>query len=191
LRDFVDNFRYDHPGVFRTVLAVLICTVLVFGFISLPQSPLMRAVGITAAQKKVMALYYAIFWQLRAETGQPDPDARFEVKYGSMAGLDSSGKLIVSVPSGDRFVQSTVNLADVKLTDLYGTASLIGHFRTEDAKFEIYGGNQAVVWIRNVPFNVKVIEAGFAIPDPNPPTNIVDAAFATYYWRMFNGTEKE
>jgi hypothetical protein len=36
-----------------------------------------------------------------------------------------------------------------------------------------------------------LIEAGYAIPDPNPPTNIVDIAFSTYYWRLFHGTKAE
>jgi len=57
----------------------------------------------------------------------------------------------------------------------------------ENARFDIYGQEQVVTWIRNTPLNVKLIEAGVAKPDPKPPTNIFDLAFATYYWGIAKG----
>lgn len=185
--DFIESMRYDHPVVFRGGLTAIIVTILIFVFMMLPASPLMRAIGVTAAQTKVSSLYYAGFWYLRAQTNQEGAEA-LQTTYGNIVGLDKEGSLVISVPVGDKFEQSKVLIADTKLTDLYGAAALVGQFRTEDAKFEIYENRQAVIWIRDVPFNVKLIEAGYAVPDPNPPTNIVDKAFATYYWRNFNGS---
>ncbi len=187
MKDFIESLRYDHPILFRTLISFFGILFALLVFVSLPPSPLLRALGIAAAQKKVSALYYAVFWQVRAATNRDGGVPALQTTYGNMAGLDTSGKLVISVPAGNKFVQSRVNIADTKLVDLFGAAALIGQLRTEDAKFDIYHDNQVVVWIRNVPLNVKLIEAGHAIPDPNPPTNIVDKAFSTYYWRIFNG----
>lgn len=187
MRDFFDTFRYEYPALFRTTIGMALTFALVVIFVAVPPSPLMRALGVTAGQKKVASLYYAGFWYVRASMNAEGINA-LQTTYGNLIGLDKSGQLIISVPSGGRFVESAVRIADTKLTDLYGAAALVGQLKSEDAKFEIYSDRQAVIWIRNVPFNVKLIEAGFAIPDPNPPTNIVDKAFATYYWRNFNGS---
>lgn len=185
--DFIESVRYDYPILFRSVVGIISLTVLVVVFMSLPATPLMRAIGVSTAQKKVSSLYYAGFWYVRASTNAEGLQA-LQITYGNIIGLDKDGSLVISVPVNGKFEQSKVLIADTKLTDLYGAAALVGQFRTEDAKFEIYEGRQAVIWIRDVPFNVKLIEAGYAVPDPNPPTNIVDKAFATYYWRNFNGS---
>lgn len=185
--EFIESLRYDRPVLFRSVVVGMSLVLLVIIFMSLPASPLMRAIGVTTAQKKVASLYYAGFWYVRASTNAEGVNA-LQTTYGNIIGLDKDGSLVISVPVNGKFEQSKVLIADAKLNDLYGAAALVGQFRTEDAKFEIYEGRQAVVWIRNVPFNVKLIEAGYAVPDPNPPTNIVDKAFATYYWRNFNGS---
>lgn len=191
MKEFFDNLRFDHPLIFRWSIGMLLMSLSFIFFMSLPPSPLLRAIGVDTVQKKIASLYYGVFWQIRAATYSSDDGMLLQTTYGSMTGLDQNGLLVISIPSGHEFMQSRVSIADVKITDLYGVAALIGGLRTEDAKFDIYPGNQVVIWIRNVPFNVKLIEAGFAVPDPNPPTSIVDKAFATYYWRIFNGSEHQ
>lgn len=188
MKEALDNFRYDRPKTFFALSGITLSIVAFTIFMSLPPSPLFRAIGVTDAQNKATALYYALFWQFRAATTDEGTAEKQQTIYGNMKGLDHTGELIVSVPSGDRFVLQKLYLADIKITDAYGTAALIGQLTTVDAKFDIYSNNQTVVWIKDVPFNVKVIESGFAVPDPNPPTNIVDIAFSTYYWRLFNGS---
>lgn len=187
LNSFFDNLRYDHPFIYRSLITVVVMACVLFLFFLIPPSPLMRVIGVTSLQERMSALYYATFWQVRAAAKGSDVVPVLNTTYGNMAGLDPEGKLVIAVPSGTRFVHSKVNIADIRLVDLFGAATLIGQLRTEDARFDIYHDNQVVVWIRNVPFNVKLIEAGFAIPEPNPPTSIVDKAFSAYYWRIFNG----
>jgi len=186
-----ETFRYDYPKLFHTLVVIAGLFLCYFVFMALPDTAFMRAIGVVGAQKRVTALQYATYWKVRASTGSPSDGAAPAVAYGNLAGLDRNGGLIVSVPSGASYVQRTVKLADIQITDLYGTAALIGQLRLEDARFDVYADNQVVVWIRGVPFNVKLIEAGYARPDPNPPTNIVDMAFATYYWAQFNGRSVE
>jgi hypothetical protein len=188
LRDFFENWRFDHPFLFRATIGISLTSAALVIFMSIPSSPLMAVLGVTAGQQKLAALYYTSFWHLRAATNQSAEAKLIKSIYGTMVGIDRTGQLVISTPVGDRFVQSTVHIADVSVTNLYGAADMIAGMRGEDAKFEYYPGDQVVVWVRGAPFNVKLIEAGHAKPDPNPPTNIVDKAFAIYYWRIFNGS---
>lgn len=189
--DWFDTFRYDYPKAFGWTVGVAGTLFVFTAFMSLPESPLLQATGVTGLQKRISALNHAVYWQVRASTNSAQQELKPVVVFGNILGIDAAKMLIISIPSGNQYVQTRVSVADTQITDLYGAAAMIGALRTENAKFEVYPGNQAVIWFRNVPFNVKLIEAGYAIPDPNPPTNIVDVAFATYYWGNFRGGSKE
>lgn len=187
LSDAIDTLRFDHPGAYRSLLAACIGAAVVITFLMLPDSPLLRAMGITGMQKRVTALSNALYWSTRAALNAKSSTEKPIVLYGNMEGIDQAGKLIVIAPSGSQWVRHSLALADTVITDLYGVAQQVGALRLEDAKFEVYHGDQAVIWVRGVPFNVKLIEAGVAKPDPSPPTDIVDIAFATYYWGIAKG----
>lgn len=191
MKNFFDNFRYDHPRLFRWIIWTFSIFMFLVIFLSLPPSPLLRAVGVTALQRKVSSLYYGVFWQVRASLHTSAVGGPIKTVYGNITGLDTTGRLVISIPDGNRFVQFSVGIADTKLTDLYGAAVLLGGLRMEDATFDVYENNQVVIWIRRTPLNVKLIEAGLAVPDPNPPTNIVDKAFSAHYWRIFNGNDHD
>lgn len=187
IADSIDNLRYDHPGLFRLLMVVTVSMGLFICFMLLPDSPVFRAVGITGLQKRISATNSAIYWSVRAMMAASSSDAP-QTLYGSIEGIGTDGQLIATVAKGDSWTRVQLALADTKIVDLYGVAQLVGSLRMEQARFDIYSGSQAVVWLRKVPFNVKLIEAGVAIPDPNPPTNIVDTAFATYYWGLVKGS---
>lgn len=187
MRDLFDNLRYDYPRAFRSLLGFMLLAGALSLFMMLPQSEFFRVIGVTGVQTRLSALYYAAFWRGRSFTNPSTAIARTDVEYGTMAGLDESGLLIVSVPVGPRYQYKKVQMADIKISNLHGAAALINRHRARDAKIDIYPDNQVVVWLADVPFNVKLIEAGYATPDPNPPTNIVDQAFSTYYLRIFYG----
>jgi len=190
LNEFISNFRYDYPIPFKTVVAIFSFVFLLLLFMAIPNAPLMNVIGVTAGQKKVNALYFATFWSVRSYMHDAATAQKEKSLFGSMIGVDVNGNLIISIPVGEKFEQYSVRIADAKLVDLYGVAAMVGTLRTESAIFDFYPNNEVVVWIRGTPFNVKLIESGFAVPEPTPPTIIVDRAFATYYWRIFNGTEK-
>jgi hypothetical protein len=156
--------------------------------LSVPPSPFFQAIGVTALQRKVSALENALYWQTRTMLHQTVTQ-RLPPRtvYGTLIGLDTSGRIVVSEARDGGFVFERVALADAKITNLYEVAARIGTLRYEDAKIEIYQDESAVIWVRGVPINVSLIEHGLAEPDPHPPTNIVDAAFAAYYWARFKG----
>lgn len=186
--DWLDNLRYDRPGLFALLVMAGIALLLVLAFMAFPATPAARAVGVTGLQERVRAVGNAASWGARAllnRGGDETPQRRF----GNIEGVDQKGSVIVTQVEGTAWVQRLYGVADAQLTDLHGAARVLSTYRTENARLDIYRGDQAVLWVKGVPVNVKLIEAGVARPDPNPPTNIVDLAFATYYWRIAKGTQ--
>lgn len=185
--NWLDTLRYDHRGLYRGLVAVIVMFVLGLAFLALPDSPMLGAMGVTGVKKRFSAFSNALYWSSRTAVNNKASADSPSVFYGNMEGVDQAGKLIVTVPNGSKWVRHYFALADIVITDIYGVAQQVGALRLEDAKFEVYSVDQAVVWVRGVPFNVKLIESGVAKPDPIPPTNIVDIAFATYYWGIAKG----
>jgi len=185
--NWLDTLRYDHRGLYCGLVAVVVMFVLGLVFLTLPDSPMLQAMGVTGVQKRLSAFSNALYWSSRTAVNNKASADRPSVFYGNMEGVDQAGKLIVTVPNGSKWVRHYFALANIVITDIYGVAQQVGALRLEDAKFEVYSDDQAVVWVRGVPFNVKLIESGVAKPDPTPPTNIVDIAFATYYWGIAKG----
>lgn len=183
-----EDFKFEHPRIFYGLIGGFVGAFLVGLFFSLPTTPFLTSIGINGVQKRGSALGSAGYWKARALLhANSDETQPRKTIWANLAGLDKDGRLLVSVPDGPNWKIEAVGAADARITDLYGAVGLVSQFKSEDARLDYYTDDQVVVWIRNVPFNVKLIEAGFAVPDPNPPTNIVDIAFATYYWYIFKG----
>lgn len=184
--EWLDNLRYDHPAAFGVAV---VCGSLVAAaacFMALPESPLLEAMGVNGVQRRVSASFEAVYWSSRALIHTGDDDVPVSV-FGNVDGVASDGRLIVSVPEGAKWVHRRLALANAQVVDVYGAARIVGEVRSDNARFEIYPPDRAVVWIRAAPLNVKLIEAGVAKPDPNPRTNIFDLAFAAYYWSVAKG----
>ena len=189
ISEWIEGFKYDHPGIYRILVIFFFFTILLTCFMMLPNSPMLKAMGINTVQKRISATGNGVYWSMRASISQSgNPEHTQE--YGNLEGVDPSGKLIVSVPSHDKWVRKNLALANAEITDMYGAAQIVGSLRTENARFDIYNSNRVVIWIHNAPLNVKLIEAGVAKPDTNPLTNIFDIAFATYYWGEAKGNPK-
>ena len=183
IREFVDYLRGGYPWSLRFLgagSALLAAGILIT---SVPESPLLNAIGVTAIQKRAAALANAVYWSARAIMNRSSTETPTTL-FGNLEGVDPTGKLIATVPTGRQWVRHYLHVADATVVDVYGVAKLVRPLRNEDARFDIYRGDQAVVWMQGVPFNVKLIEAGVAMPDPHPPTNIVAASFAAYYWSL-------
>ena len=187
LADWLDTLRYDHPGVFRVLTVVVGVGAVSACFMLLPSSPLLRALGVTELQKRVTAATNGVYWSTRAAMNDTAGERQHRQAFGNVEGIDASGKLIIAIPQNKKWVQQQLWLANVEIVDPYGVAQLVGALRQENARFDIYEEERVVAWIRNTPLNVKLIEAGVAKPDPKPPTNIFDLAFATYYWGIARG----
>ncbi len=191
MKELLNALRYDFQRPIRAFYLCTIAVLLAIAFMTAPVTPLMAALGMSEAQVRTAAFFNAIYWHSRALLNKEGGAVASLTKYGSMVGIDQRGNLVVSVPEGSRFVTERLQIADIRITDLLGSAVLIHEYKHQDARIEIYPENQAVIWVKEVPINIRLIEKGHAAPDPNPPTNIVDKAFASYYWRIFQGEPSE
>ncbi|CAN7751291.1 hypothetical protein [Duganella sp. LjRoot269] len=182
--DFED-FKYESPNLYRLAVGGGITAVVIFALALFPDGEFARASGIRHMQIKTGALKSALYWETRAMFHPSDVSVP-EVGFGFLQGIEYDARVVASVPVDSAYVMKRYQLADIKVTNLVGTANMLAALRTTDATLNVYG-DRVVVWIDEKPLNVTMIESGLAVPDPNPPTNIVDKAFAAYYWRIFNG----
>lgn len=186
---WLEDLRYEYPRLVWSSIWLAMLAALSAGFMAIPDTPTSNAMGLVRLQERATSLVRAVRWYVRVQVNTEGVASPKRITYGTVLGLDRHGNLVISEAVDDRWQKTKVRLADVKLIDVRGAATAVKEFRDENARFEIYEDEQAVVWINGWPLNVKLIESGFADPDPNPPTNIVDKAFATYYWRNFYGND--
>lgn len=179
------DLRFDHPKTFWTSTAILTTGVLLTAFFLIPQTRFFEAAGVSAVQRRAIALKNAAYWYSRARLHAGGDGLIFETKFGNVVKYQDG--LHSSIPAGEVFQDVQFHLADVVVVSAAETDRIVQAVRFKDARFDIYDGDKAVVWIGNRPLNIALIEAGAAKPDPYPPTNIVDQAFASYYWSQFKG----
>ena len=185
-REWFETLRYENPARLWMLVATCAAACTLAALAMAPSTAFVRAVGIQEWQMRGGALLRAAYWAGRAAINAAS-DERPSRRYGSMEGVDGAGNLIASLPEGARWVSTRYRFADLTIMDVAGVARQVALRRGEDARFEIYRGDQVVVWLGGQPFNIALIDAGVAEPDPHPPTNIVDIAFATYYWNVARG----
>lgn len=189
----LNKLRYTHPAVATatliTVLIILISMLIVmFGW--LRTSEFAKATGIADSANRAYALREALYWSGRAMLHhEADNSATMPVRvYGTIAGLTEKGLIVAKIYEGAEIQTRDVRLADVKLANPAQYAQEVLAVRDMNAEFDIYSpSEEVVVWMNRKPWNVHLIVCGAMHPDERPPTNIVDKAFAEYYWRLTKG----
>lgn len=184
----LEDARYDHPRLYWTALLTIMVGASAGVFSLLPRSPFFEAIGVTGVQDKVHALKSAVYWYSRSAIHASSEDLAFDTRYGNVVRAEA-GAVIASLPDGAQFREVRIVLADVVIDSDALADRVIQANRFKDARFEIYDMEKSVVWIERKPLNVTLIEVGAARPDPDPPTNIVDLAFASYYWNQVKGEQ--
>lgn len=181
----LDDLRFDHPKVFYSGVFILGVGLFMAVFFLLPQSQFFEATGVSSAQRRALALKNSAYWYSRSIIHASTEELHFDTRFGHV--IDYRDGLRASIPDGEEFDEVKFLFADVVVTSELEVNQIVQAVRLKDAKFEVYGDNKVVVWIEGKPLNISLIEAGAARPDPDPPTNIVDVAFASYYWNKFKG----
>lgn len=180
-------------------LAILILMALTFLLVVLllPNNSFTNAIGVVDFQFRFNSLKSAIYWQSRVLMN-PYKEVEHSVVYGHINSIDQYGYIEAIVPVEDRFETKKFSLAVLQIRDYKSLSKFFQERRNFGVKFELYG-NMAVLHSDNlpdsftprVPLNIQFIEKGYAVADPNPPSNIVDSAFAAYYWSIVRGKSVE
>lgn len=179
------DFKFQYPWRYKSLIAALIFGSIFIVLMMVPESTFTRAIGIIHLQQRAVALKHALYWDIRVYTN-PNVSVKHTVKYGFVDGLTKDSLLAVSIPQGDIYVKEEYRLADVQIKNAIAVSYHVKAYRAVNARFDIYD-DMVVVYLDGVPLNLQIIENGMATPDPNPPSNIVDAAFATHYWGIVRG----
>jgi len=185
LLEWFDDFREASPKL-ALMSAVTIGLVIVLScFMALPASPVMQAIGATDLQTRIRAGGQAAYWSYRVAVGR-DALERPKTLYGTITGSTNSGMVLMSVPVGSSFQVVEVLMANLDKSSVNPQAlwRVIEQVKNQNARVDVYPDGRSVIWIRGLPLNLSVIEAGAAMPETNPITNIVDKAFASYYWNV-------
>lgn len=179
------DFKFAYPGRYKALYATIVFGLVFVALMLIPDTQFTRAIGAISLQNRVAAFRHAIYWEVRVQSN-PYIQVEHTVKYGFVVGLSPDEKLIVSVPFDDAYMRYEYRLADVQIKNASAVHTYIKMHKAVSARFDIYD-DMVVAYLDGVPLNLQIIENGIATPDPNPPSNIVDAAFATYYWSVVRG----
>lgn len=180
-----DDLRYDYPRLYRGMASLAALGVSSALLLSVPDNDVTRAMGLTALAQRSRAACAALYWEGRALISMA-PAAAPSVVYGTVAGVDAEGAVLISVPEQSVFVLRKVVLANIRITDVKGERNLVLGKSKADARIESYG-EVAVIWINGVALNLALIDASVAVPESEPPTTIVARVFATHLWNQAKG----
>lgn len=184
-----EDFKYEHPVLHRLLMIIFGVGAALAICVALPDNDATRAMGLVDLKERFTAFRSAVYWETRAAIN-PGSTLTPTIDYGFVLGVDFDGGVFISVPVNKEFVQRKVKFADIQIVDLQGVANLVSKKHQLDAKIESYG-DMAVIWFGDEPLNVELVTAKVAVPDPNPPTNIVDRTFAAYFWQKVKGVKKK
>lgn len=174
----------------RHVGTLALCCLLIVGilvFVAVPRTAFGDAIGLTAAQTRVQAFGKALFWSARSATQQEEAQTP-QVVYGSLDKLDDKGnRLLVDLPLGEKWEKRTYLIADLIITNRAAAQAYFASLPTRNARLEVYYGTHVVGYVQGQPVNIGLIDAGAAMVNPRPPSNLVSRAYASYYWSVVRG----
>lgn len=185
LLEWIDDFRETRPLLAWSAIGTGVLSMVIALFMAIPASPMFEAVGATEVQSRIRAAGQSIYWGYRVALGRNALE-RPQTVYGTITGASTQGTVLMSVPVGEGFQIVQVKLANVQseTVDSSRLWRLVEQVRNQNARVDVYPDGRSVVWIKGQPLNLMAIEAGAAKPETNPVTNIVDKAFASYYWNV-------
>ncbi len=185
LLEWFDDFREARPVLAWSALSTGVLSIGIALFMAIPASPMFQAVGATEVQLRIRAAGQSIYWGYRVALGRSALE-RPQTIYGTITGANNQGMVLMSVRVGDGFQIEEIKLANLQseTVDFSRLWTLVEQVRNQNARVEMYPDGRSVVWIKGQPLNLMAIEAGAAKPETNPLTNIVDKAFASYYWNV-------
>lgn len=197
--DAWSQWRYENPG--QALLASLTASVtgLAFCFALLwavADSSFGKDTGLFTAREKVSNVYYALVWSTRAfldsQSEKPLQPQRFSGSIEKVVG----NMMIVAYYDQGKQLKRVIRLANVIVQDVDGFKTWSEQYRLKGMLIDFYiplekvSGYDvwaAVLWYRQAPINVELVELGLGHPAVNPPTVVVNDIFSRHYWSLVKG----
>lgn len=193
------QWRYENPGKARlatagiTVLTTsVICLVLWWA----AGTGMGEATGLEGLRKRITYAYYGVMWATRENATDPseavDPPRRIS---GSIQQVFGDVMLVDCYEDG-KTIRRLVRLANVIISDKHAFSAWVEAYKLKGIQIDFYrpiaqiNGVDVwgvVIWHHKSLLNVQPVEMGFATPEKNPPTTVVNQIFAGYYWNQAKG----
>ncbi|WNV05872.1 hypothetical protein RP726_05525 [Candidatus Methylospira mobilis] len=169
-----------------TTLAGLLLLSFVFGWLA--RSEFGHAIGFSDLVARAHALREAVYWTGRSYLSD-DSNEQPTREYGFVTGVTHHGdRLTLEVYAGASIAKIEARLANTQLVNPSLYVDQIVSIRNVQAVFDFYrNSSDVVVWLDEKPWNIHLISIGAMSADKAPPTNVVDKAFAEYYWYLAKG----
>jgi hypothetical protein len=156
--------------------------------LAVQDSLFLQMTGIKESAQQVVFIKKALYWECRAwkhrttnDLGNWRPVQRV---YGHLYSLNKDGSLNYQYYEKNRIKYGIGQIANVQITNLLGLARNLLRDKQQPFIFDLYNNGYIVVWRPDGSqvWNLEIIQSGFANPELNPPTGVVDRLFADYYW---------
>jgi hypothetical protein len=174
--------RYEKAWLFWILQLSSLFIVLGTAAVIFLQSAFADQMGLGRLRARGAAMKEAVYWQFRVWKNSGLPVQEATRYYGFINGAKLDGRLKITVADGEKYALRDVSLANLTNIRVDGLAAAAELRRRQEAIFDIYPGDRAVVWVDGQPWNVVLIADNLAVPTPAPPTNVVDQVFAEYFW---------
>lgn len=193
------HIRYNYPlfyfGTLTTALVIIIINIITIT----ATTGVLNAIGAASAANRIVAAKEAAFWTYRAWSHRhSEAHITPQRVYGYLQTTNRDGSINLLIAADDSYKTIRVRLADLQVTNPTALAAIVSMHRQAPVDVDLYTlpstskedtSPHAVIWLDNKPFNIDLIIASVALPDENPPTDIVDRAFAAYHWKIATGED--
>ncbi|MDU4254434.1 hypothetical protein [Pseudomonas sp.] len=189
------QWRYEHRGLAIVVGVVasggVLLSCLVVAWL-LAATSFGQAVGLDSARARATNAYYAAMWATKWATGA-ETEPVYPKRYsGAIEKIVNDMLVVVYYEEGKQY-RRVVKPANVITTDNIKFKEWASQYHLKGISIEFYeplgqvSGRDiwgAVMWYRQTPINVELVEQGVGYPEKNPPTVVVNKIFALYYWQL-------
>lgn len=194
---FVEEYtqwRYEHPYLAK-LIAVLRFMFYTFLFVAfmwwMAGTAAGKLTGLEGVRNRVVFAYYSVVWLSKGVPNVDElqmPPKRFSGTIEKVVG----DVLVISYYDKGKSVRRLVRPANVILANKEGFAEWAEPYLLKGVVIDFYkpidkaSGHDVwgvVIWSQRVPINVQLVELGYATPEENPETVIVNEVFSRYYAR--------
>jgi hypothetical protein len=182
----------------RLSWSILIFYLSMLLFLAIPRIAFTEWLGVPMYQGRIKAFHNAAFWYSRSKLVPNKGEKVTDPSFGQVQGLTESGQVVIKIAKGSEWIVMTLPLAGVEITDTYRAAVHMQSLRHITAEIDVYeeapdleDRYSVVIWVHQKPVNLVLVEDGYAKPEPQPVTSIMDRSYAMYYWRLATGRNSD
>lgn len=186
------QWKYEHPYLSKLIsffrFIVFYSIILAFTW-WLAGTAAGNVTGLEKVRSRVVFGYYSMVWASKGTASASNLQVQPKRFTGTIEKVVGD-VLIISYYDKGKGVRRLVRPANVVITDKNGFKSWAKQYLLKGVTVDFYvpidkaSGYDVwgvVLWSNRIPINVQLVELGYAYPEKNPETEIVNSVFSQYY----------